>query len=380
MLKIIKYIKFNYSILKSILSLSEKKIKVVFYSEHKSYQMFNYSLVKFFASKYPNQVYYVSSDINDKYEDLNVKNLYIGTGFLMNFFFSILKAEYFFLTLSDLGNHSLRKSKKIDKHIYYFHSAGSTFQQYTVSAFDNFDIILCNGQYQIDEILFRENKKNLPNKKLILTGFFYFDDINTKMQIIKNPEEILVAPSWNYNYKNSIDENFLEVIDVLLKKNQKVTFRPHSEHYKRSKNILKIIMERFGKNNDFRFDNDSGNINSMEKAKCIITDISNISIEYMFLLNRPVLYLEGIKKIHNKNYSEFEFDNFEPIENKLKRKFGFSFLKKDISKIDILVREAIVNFNPKIPHLNHFKAKYFFNYGKTIDEFEKIWENKIVDD
>ena len=378
MFKILKYLKSNYSIFKNILSLSDKKIKVVFYSENNSYQMCNNSLVKFFANKYPNQVYYVSSDINDIYEDLNVRNLCIGKGFLMNFFFSILKAEYFFLTLTDLGNHSLSKSKKIDKYIYYFHSGGSTFQGYTESAFDNYDIILCNGQFQIDEILFRENKKNLPNKKLILTGFFYFDDLNTKMKIFKNPEEILVAPSWNYEYKNCIDENFLEVIDVLLKKNQKVTFRPHPEHYKRSKNILKTIMERFGSNNDFRFDNDPGNINSMEKAKCIITDISNISFEYMLLLNRPVLYLEGINKIHNKNYSEF--DNFESIENKLKRKFGFSFLKKDISKIDMLVSEAIVNFNPKIPHLNHFKAKYFFNYGKTIDEFEKIWENKIVED
>ena len=87
MFKILKYLKSNYSIFKNILSLSDKKIKVVFYSENNSYQMCNNSLVKFFANKYPNQVYYVSSDINDIYEDLNVKNLYIGKGFLMNFFF-----------------------------------------------------------------------------------------------------------------------------------------------------------------------------------------------------------------------------------------------------------------------------------------------------
>ena len=376
MFKILKYLKSNYSIFKSVLSLSDKKIKVVFYSENKSYQMFNNSLVKFFANKYPNQVYYVSSDINDIYEDLNVKNLYIGKGFLMNFFFSILKAEYFFLTLTDLDNHSLRKSKKIDKYIYYFHSGGSTFQGYTESSFDNYDIIFCNGEFHIDEIRSRENKKNLPNKKLILTGFFYFDDISKKINLNKNPDEILIAPSWNYDHKNYIDENFLKVIDELLRNNYKVTFRPHPEHYKRSKTILNTIIEKFDSNKYFRFDYESENINSMEKAKCIITDLSNISFEYMLLLNRPVLYLEGINKIHNKNYSEF--NNFESIENKLKRKFGFSFLKKDINKIDMVVTDAIVNFKPKIPHLNLFKEKYFFNYGKTIDEFEKIWENKII--
>ena len=378
MKKILKNIKLNYLILKSILGLAEKKIKIVFYSESKSYQMCSNFLIEFFANKYPNQVYYVSSDINDKYDDLNVKNLYIGKGFLMNFFFSVLKAEYFFLTLTDLGNHSLRKSKKIDKYIYYFHSGGSTFQGYTESAFDNYDIILCNGKFHIDEIRFRENKKKLPNKKLILTGFFYFDELKKKINLIKKPDEILIAPSWNYQYKNYIDENFLKVIDVLLKKNNKVTFRPHPEHHKRSKNILDTILEKFDLNKDFRFDYDFGNINSMEKAKCVITDISNISFEYMLLFNRPVLYLEGINKIHNKNYSEF--DNFESIENKLKRKFGFSFLKNDIGKIDTLVRDAIADFNPKIPEVNRFKEKYFYNYGKTIDEFKKIWENEIIKD
>ena len=296
----------------------------------------------------------------------------------MNFFFSILRAEYLFLTLTDLGNHSLRKSKKIDKYIYYFHSGGSTFQGYTESSFDNYDIIFCNGEFHIDEIRFRENKKNLPNKKLILTGFFYFDDISKKINLNNNPDEILIAPSWNYDHKNYIDENFLKVIDELLRNNYKVTFRPHPEHYKRSKIILKTIIEKFDTNKYFRFDHNSGNMNSMEKAKCIITDISNISFEYMLLLNRPVLYLEGINKIHNKNYSDFS--NFESIENKLKRKFGFSFLEKDISKIDTMVSEAILNFKHKIPELNQFKEKYFFNYGKTIDEFEKIWDNEIIED
>ena len=127
---------------------------------------------------------------------------------------------------------------------------------------------------------------------------------------------------------------------------------------------------------NFRFDNDSENIKSMEKAKCIITDISNISFEYMLMFNRPVLYLEGINKVHNKDYLEFE--NFVSIENQFKNKFGLSFLEKDIGNIDLIVNDSIANFDSKIPQLNEFKNKYFYNFGKTIEEFEKIWENKIL--
>ena len=218
MIKIIKKIKLNLCILKNIFNLADKKIKIIFYSESKFYQKYSHNLIKFFAKKYPNQVYYVSSDYDDKIENLEVKNLFIGNGLLMNFFFSILKAEYFFLTLTDLDNHSLKKNKKIDQYIYYFHSGGSTFERYTEGSFDNYDIILCNGQFHVDEIQFRENQKQLKKKQLILTGFFYFDYMMNKMNSNQKADEILIAPSWNYEYKNYIDENFIKVIDELLKK------------------------------------------------------------------------------------------------------------------------------------------------------------------
>ena len=113
MTDIIKKIKSNYSILKNILDLINKKINIIFYSENKSYQKFSYTLIEFFANTYPGQVYYVSSDPNDKIENLKINNLFIGSGFLMKFFFSVIKANYFFLTLTDLGNHSIKKKKML---------------------------------------------------------------------------------------------------------------------------------------------------------------------------------------------------------------------------------------------------------------------------
>ena len=79
MTDIIKKIKLNYSILKNILNLTNKKINIIFYSEDKSYQKFSYTLIKFFVNKYPGQVYYVSSDPNDKIENLKINNLFIGS-------------------------------------------------------------------------------------------------------------------------------------------------------------------------------------------------------------------------------------------------------------------------------------------------------------
>ena len=33
----------------------------------------------------------------------------------------------------------------------------------TEGSFDNYDVILCNGQFHVDEIQFRENQKQLTN-------------------------------------------------------------------------------------------------------------------------------------------------------------------------------------------------------------------------
>ena len=45
----------------------------------------------------------------------------------------------------------------------------------------------------------------------------------------------------------------------------------------------------------------------MERSKCLITDASGISIEYLLLnLKRPVLYLNSKDKIHNERFDDFK--------------------------------------------------------------------------
>ena len=96
MLKTIKKIKLNFLILKNIFFLADKNIKFVFYSENKFYQKYSYQLIELLGKKYPNQVYYISSDLNDKISIPNIHNLFIGNGLLMKIFFLIVKAEFFF--------------------------------------------------------------------------------------------------------------------------------------------------------------------------------------------------------------------------------------------------------------------------------------------
>ena len=372
----IEKIKSDYLILRNILRNTNKSVKFLFYSENKSYQKFSIDIIDVISKKYPNQILYVSSDREDKINNINVKNLYIGQGFLMKLFFLIIKAENFFLTLTDLGNHSIKKTKNINKYIYYFHAAVSTFKNYTNTAFDNYDIILCSGKFQINEIRKREKKLNLPKKELIETGYFYFDYLKEKISLTKENNHILIAPSWNYDLKNFINENHIKVIDTLLKNDNNVIFRPHPEHFKRSSKILNEIKIKFNQFHKFIFDESVENLNSMEKAKCLITDASGIALEYLVLFKRPILYLSDKDKIHNKDFSDFK--DIKSIDHIAKDEFGYKFYENDINEINSLIDNSIKDFQSKVHLLDDFTNNNFFNYGSTKKKFDLIIDNQII--
>ena len=164
--KLISNFKEFFLIIKNIKQINNDKPKVIFFSENKAYLKYAYVLIDAINKKYPNQIYYVSSDFDDKVTDINVKNIYIGKGVLMQYFFLTVKGENMFLTLTDLDNTIVKRNKFIKNYIYFFHGAVSTTKVYTSTAFDNYDTILCNGDYQIKEIELREDLHKLKKKKI----------------------------------------------------------------------------------------------------------------------------------------------------------------------------------------------------------------------
>ena len=365
----INKLKNNHNIFKNIFFIRKIKPKYLFFSENKNYQKFSFLLIEALVKKYPEEVYYVSSELDDKIKNLDVKNIFIGKGLLMNIFFLIVRAQNMFLTLTDLDNHAVKKTNNVDKYIYYFHAAVSTTKIYTATAFDNYDIILCNGDYHIDEIRKRESIKKIKKKKLIKTGYFYFDYLNERINPQIVSKEILIAPSWNYNQKNFINENIEEIIQSVLNKGYTVRFRPHPEIFKRSMITINYIKEKFS-NEKFILDDTYENINAMQNAKCLITDSSGIAIEFVLLFKRPVLYFEDNEKIHN---TEFEdYNDLITMDQNVKETFGYTFRKENIKDLNILINKSIFEFTNKDIEIKNFIDNNFYNYGSTIKNLNTL--------
>ena len=179
------------------------------------------------------------------------------------------------------------------------------------------------------------------------------------------------------NYGEKLyNEDFDLIIEHLIENNLKVRFRPHPEHLKRSSKFINYLKDKYLSKN-FIFDNEIENYNSMEKAKCLITDNSGIAIEYILILKKPVFYFESRYKIHNKDLSKFK-DMFN-LEEYIKKEFGYIFNKTQIENLKELINNNLKNFNnEKLLRIDDFLKKKFYNFNNT-SKFLDINIKNIID-
>ena len=121
-----------------------KKYKYVFYSENIFYQNNFKPLIDKIIQKENNEnILYLSSDINDFILHKCVKSIFLRNRYDRYFAFYLIKAKFFFLTVVNLNNNELKKSRLVDNYIYVFHSIRSCHKSLPLNSFDNYDYVLC---------------------------------------------------------------------------------------------------------------------------------------------------------------------------------------------------------------------------------------------
>lgn len=342
--------------------LVNKQFEYTFFSEKKNYQPYMIDLIQKIAKD--NKVLYLSFDKNDKIDIQNVKNIYLGNFFTKYLIFKYIKTKFFLLTMTDLGNSFLKKSKNVKYYIHFFHAPVSAHKQFTAKAFNNYDIVFANGNYQIKELRALEQINNSKTKEIFPTGYMYFDYL-IKIEKKKHEDYILFAPSWSYSKDNCLDKYGFKIIKNLIEQNYKVIFRPHPEHFKRSKIQLEIIRNNFAKNSSFIFDKNFSNIDSIQKSKLIITDYSGIAIESFYPFFKPVLYINTEEKIQNDIFDNIEI---EAMEDKIRNKFGIQITPDDFSNFSSHLSRCLSNIDLIKDEIEKFYESNFGNLKKVVDK------------
>ena len=311
--------------LKKFENLDQTEKQIVFYSENQDSMFIFKSLIDELINQDIIICYVTSSkdDPNLKSSNEKIKTFCIGEGIMRTKFFLNLKADILIMTMPDLGTSYIKRSKVYPVHyVYMFHAIASTHLVYKKSAFDNYDSIFCVGNFQIDEIRSREKLYKLDAKNLIETGYSHLDNLikkySTNKQIpINDPIQILIAPSWSDDglFETAIEKN----ISILLDSGFKVTLRPHPMTQKKSEKKINFLLQKFSSNSNFVLEKNIPNFESFVKSDIMITDWSGAAIEYAFTLERPVLFIDVPKKIHNPDYEKLPEI---PLEISIRDKIG----------------------------------------------------------
>ena len=367
--------------LKKFNKLNDEQRSIVFYAENKA-SMNHFRLLISELTKERNfQICYVTSVKNDPILSINDKNIlafYIGDGIVRTKFFLELKAKILIMDMPDLDSFHIKRSKIFPVHyIYIFHSMFSVHSYLRKGAVNHYDTIFCVGEHHKREILETEKIYGLKPKKLVDYGFGRLDTLlrernNFKKEKLNTENLIIIAPTYGDN--NLLKICGVKLIETLLDSNFKVLLRPHFRIFKESSDVIRIIRDKFQNNNNFLLEEGTIKPEIFHSSRCMISDWSGISLEYAFIFERPIIYIDVPKKELNEEADKI---SLTPIEVSIREKIGHLVDPDNLTEIPKIISE--INDESRAEQIRDIRSKTVFNIDKSAsigaDYITKILDN-----
>ena len=336
----------------------KKKKSIVFYSENLQYLKYFGNLLSLISSEELNISLLVNKKNNETEKFQSIDRFFINSSFLRNLSLNLLNCKILILTTPDIGNLYVKRSKFCKHYFYIFHSVVSTQMVYNKLAFQHYDTICCNGEYQFDELTLEEQKFNLPKKNLIKSGYPLFDKLKIENQNDYEKNKVLIAPSWNPSISDFNEKYYSDIINDLLKKNYNIIFRPHPEYRKRFSKNYEIFVDKYLSNKNIIFDTGASLNNIFDSCEILITDWSGIAYEFFYFCRRTVIFNDiPLKKLNDDLVAPDEIFEF-----KFRETIGHIFDNK--SKITDLI-ERIRKEGLENKKIDNFFKKNFYNLGNS---------------
>jgi len=355
--------------LKRFEKLSDFERSIVFYAENKASMDYFGSLISELTEKMNLQICYVTSVKDDPILDTKNQRIlpfYIGDGTVRTKFFLTLKAKILVMDMPDLDQFHIKRSKIYPVHyVYLFHSMFSIHSYLRNGAIDNYDTIFCVGPHHVNEVRETEKIYELKPKNLVKYGFGRLDTLLQKkenFQITNSDTKDLIIIAPTYGDNNLLEKCGIKLIEILLKSNFRVILRPHLRTLKNSTKLIGSINEKFKKNPNFILEKGDIPFDSYHNSKCMISDWSGISLEYAFIFERPVIFIDVPKKVLNPNSSDI---SLEPIEISIRKKIGHVVLPNNLEEIPLIIKDLEKNAQIFNKQIKEILSMTVYNIGES---------------
>jgi hypothetical protein len=293
-------------------------------------------------------ILYLTSAQDDPVFDTSwnfVKAEFIGVGNRAFARLNVLRAEFCLMTTPGLGVYQLKRSKMV-KHYSHILHAPSDATMYRLFGIDYFESVLLTGDYQAEDIRILEHQRGINEKKLITVGCSYLDVYAERINNLpkeNNPAfTVLVSPSWG---ASALLTRYGEkIIDPLAASGWRIIIRPHPQSIISEAAILDRLQAHYKDSYNIEWDYERENIYSLSKADIMISDFSGIIFDYMFLRDKPVLYVS--QNIDLRPYDADDLDH-ELWQFKTIKEAGIKLLEDDFPRIMEIIKNAGDNENLK---------------------------------
>jgi hypothetical protein len=312
----------------------------VIYCEGKQY----YNVFKPVLEEFENRktgLLYLTSSQDDPVFDSTwnfVKAEFIGEGNRAFARLNILHAGVCLMTTPGLDVYQLKRSKMVKHYSHILHMP-SDATTYRLFGLDYFDSVLLTGNYQAEDIRILERQRNILEKKLITVGCSYLDVYAENRKTLpmedNHPFTVLVSPSWG---SSALLTRYGEkLLDPLSSSGWRIIIRPHPQSKKSEAAMLEQLQTRYKNSNNIEWDFERENIYSLNKADIMISDFSGIIFDYMFLFDKPVLYV-----IHDFDLRPYDADDLdhELWQFKIIKEAGIELKENDFLRITEIINNA----------------------------------------
>jgi hypothetical protein len=350
----------------TVMGLPRSLRKVVFYSEGKSYWVHLECILKEFLNNTNVPVCYITSGHDDPgliYQHPQLRSFLIDEGGCRNWLFKNIDTEIMVMSMPDLNNFQVKRSKHPVHYVYVQHSLVSLHMIYRKGAFDHFDTIFCSGPHHVNEVRALESQYQLALKNIVKHGYGRLDAImenvkNNNPRPVNTPKKILIAPSWG---KHSLIETVGDqVVSHLLENGFHVILRPHPQTVKYAKAQLKEIMERHKNNSNFELEVNIASQDSLHQSDLMISDWSGAALDYSFGLGKPVLFIDVPRKVNN---PEYELLDIVPFEVWIRDNIGKTHSADQLDSLSDSVNEVLSS--DAYADIDSIAQQNVFNIGKS---------------
>jgi YidC/Oxa1 family membrane protein insertase len=290
--------------------------RIIFYSEGRNYWVHLEGILTELLKRVEVPICYISSSPDDpglQLEHPALRSYLTDAGWVRNWFFENIDADIIVMTMPDLENHQIKRSKHPVHYVYVHHSLVSSHMAYRPGAFDHFDTVFCAGPHHAAEMKALKQLHGRGPTNLVEHGYGRLDAILAERRAPERRERdskhILIAPSWGPH--GAIETVGDKLVAVLLDSGNQVTLRPHPQTVRLSPGCVKQIGEKYSGHPSFTLETDVSGTRSLFDSDIMISDWSGAAFDYAFGLERPVVFIDVEPKVNNPAYGEINLDPFE---------------------------------------------------------------------